>query len=84
MHDFFEILGLPDSAPPSEVRRVCAARRIRRPHPDFHNGGGSSLTRLTTPADADFRSPVSDVAIDFVDVSALLDRIQSSFFGRDR
>jgi len=83
VHDFFEILGLPDSAPPSEVRRVCAARRVRRPHPDFHGGVRSPLP-LTPPAVADFASSTRDVAIDFVDMGALLDRIQTTFFGGER
>jgi hypothetical protein len=83
VHDFFDILGLPDSAPPSEVRRVCAARRVRRPHPDFHGGGTSHAagTLLTAP---DLAVPAREVAIDFVDMGGLLDRIQSSFFGRER
>ena len=82
MHDFFDVLGLPDNAPVSEIRRACA-RRVRRAHPDFGATGSSScgsfsaLRRESPPGS-------SDVAIDFVDVGALLDRIQIHFFKRDR
>jgi hypothetical protein len=77
VHDFFEILGLPSSAPPMEVRQVCA-RRVRRSHPDFHVGGAPAapqeLTRDVTPSGA------LEVAVDFVDMSGLLDRMQAGFF----
>ena len=76
MHDFFDILGLPSSAPPMEVRRVCA-RRVRRSHPDFQVGGASAVPHEST-ADA---TPASrEVAVDFVEISGLLDRMQAGFF----
>lgn len=79
MHDFFDILGLPSSAPPSEVRRVCA-RRIRRSHPDFSHGAAP-----TGPADAAggpaVRPSLQEVAVDFVEMGVFLDRMQASFFG---
>lgn len=83
MHDYFDILGVPDSAPPSEVRRVCAARRLRRPHPDFHGGAGPSRYLVDAAAPA-FAVPAREVAIDFVDMSGLLDRMQAAFFAYDR
>ena len=82
MHDFFDILGVPDSAPPSEVRRVCAARRVRRPHPDFHGGSGPS--RHLDLATAHLAVPAREAAIDFVDMGGLLDRMQAAFFRGDR
>ena len=77
MHDFFDVLGLPSNAPVGEIRRVCA-RRVRRSHPDFRT------PRLTTTVQIEDRcSDVTvprDVAVDFVDVTSLLDRIELSFF----
>ena len=70
MHDLFEILGLPTNAPAREVRRACA-RRPRRVHPDFHE---------VSPAALDERAPDDDLAIDFVDASSFIDRIQAAFF----
>jgi hypothetical protein len=82
VHDFFDVLGLPNNAPVSEIRRACA-RRVRRSHPDF--GAGASPVCDPVRGQRVDRPPVTtDVAIDFVDVGALLDRIQTDFFGRDR
>ena len=78
MHDFFDIVGLSRSAPPVEVRRAFA-RLIRRTHPDFRHPGGAAdpgVERLTIAG-----SPVRrDVAVDFVEMAMVLDRIQSAFF----
>ncbi|ODS57777.1 MAG: hypothetical protein ABS36_04855 [Acidobacteria bacterium SCN 69-37] len=80
MHDLFDIVGLSRSAHPVEVRRVCA-RLVRRAHPDF-----AYLPDVVagSPADAwsaGTASPVRrDVAVDFLEMTAVLDRIQSSFF----
>lgn len=77
MHDFFDIVGLPRSAPPVEVRRVCA-RLTRRAHPDFRHPGFDAAVTHRGPAAA---LPIRrDVAVDFADMSVLLDRIQASFF----
>ena len=76
MHDFFDILGLPSSAPPMEVRRVCA-RRVRRSHPDFRVGGGGPTAVPTT---ADPVPQTLEVAVDFVEMDVFIDRIQSAFF----
>ena len=75
--DFFDVLGLPSNAPVGEIRRVCA-RRVRRSHPDFR----TPFTAAPSTPD-EVRSDISvprDVAVDFVDVTALLDRIELSFF----
>lgn len=78
MHDLFDIVGLPRSAPPVEVRRVCA-RHTRRAHPDFRHPGlepVASYRGAPVPARAAYR----DVAVDFTEISSLLDRIQAAFF----
>ena len=77
MNDFFDVLGLPSNAPVGEIRRVCA-RRVRRSHPDFRATRPTS-TVLTEDRCADVSVP-RDVAVDFVDVNSLLDRIELSFF----
>ena len=76
MHDLFDVLGLPSNAPIGEIRRVCA-QRVRRLHPDF---------RLTAqiPGGGEGQPPPHalphDIAVDFVDVASLVDRIETSFF----
>jgi len=72
VHDFFEILGVSDDAPASEIRRACA-RRERRSHPDFRQGEPGA--RPAPPA------PRTDAAIDFVDMAAIVERMQGAFFG---
>ena len=79
MHDFFDIVGLSRSAPPIEVRRVCA-RVVRRAHPDFRHERGAVGSDVQPPTVAVRR----DVAVDFVDMSAVIDRIQASFFCRSQ
>ena len=79
MHDFFDVLGLPSNAPVGEVRRVCA-RRLRRSHPDFRPETGDGRPAvLASPAEMDSLLP-RDLAVDFVDVTTLLDRIEAAFF----
>ena len=77
MHDVFEILGLPMNALPSDIRRAYA-RRPRRPHPDFREAGSSPRGTPIVPPPTDL--PDADIAVDFSNVSALIDRIQAAFF----
>lgn len=78
MHDFFDIVGLSHSAPPVEVRRACA-RLIRRAHPDFqHSASGSDQTGASFSTT--MPSLTRDVAVDFLEMSTVIDRIQSAFF----
>ena len=77
MHDFFDVLGLPSNAPVGEIRRVCA-RRVRRSHPDFRTPRATTTVQ-TENGCSDVTVP-RDVAVDFVDVTSLLDRIELSFF----
>lgn len=71
MHDFFDILGVPSTARPVDVRRVCA-RRVRRWHPDF--GSAPHDEALSVPP------PARDAAVDFAEMASFVDRIQTSFF----
>ena len=73
MHDLFHVLGLSKNAPVSEVRQACA-RRTARTHPDFRP---ASLLA----SESGHRVLARDVAVDFIDVSALVPRLQAHFFG---
>jgi len=80
VHDLFDIAGLSRSAPPLEVRRVCV-RLNRRTHPDFRLPAG---TTGAAPSSAPESRPVlRDVAVDFVAISTVIDRMQTSFFRND-
>ena len=71
MHDFFHILGVSDAAPADEIRRA-SRRRPERSHPDFRNGAAGF--------DPDAVRQPADVAIDFVEMAAIVDRMQTAFF----
>lgn len=83
MHDLFDIAGLSRSAPPLEVRRVCA-RLVRRAHPDFHHEGVRRASLTAFIAEPRVSPARRDVAVDFVDMSSVLDRMQLAFFLNDR
>lgn len=83
MRDLFDILSLPVNAPASQVRRACA-RRPRRPHPDFDCGDGQAARAARGAAGTPVDLVHEDVAIDFVDMTGILDRMQTSFFGSAR
>lgn len=74
MHDYFQILGVPDGASADEIRRA-SRRHLDRSHPDFRHRTGADVVTPQTPGDA---------AVDFVDMSGIVDRMQSTFFGPDR
>jgi hypothetical protein len=71
VHDFFQILGVSDAAPAHELRRALR-RRPARSHPDFHHGAAAPLA----PDDR----ALDDVAIDFIDMHPIVDRMQAAFF----
>lgn len=74
MHDYFHILGVSDGAPADEIRRA-SRRHLDRSHPDFRDRSDRASAVLPEP---------HDVAVDFVDMAAIVDRMQSVFFGPDR
>jgi len=76
VHDYFEILGLAGDAPADEIRRA-SARRADRPHPDFAPGARSSWSDSSDPRSAALSD---DVAIDYVDMSAIVGRMRAAFF----
>ena len=87
MHDYFDILGVSRNAGASEIRRAC--RHARPTHPDVRDsdarghgrgdraaGSGGTAGPSRGLADGDG----SDAAIDFVDVSCLVDGMRDAFF----
>jgi hypothetical protein len=79
VHDLFDIVGLSRSAPPVEVRRACA-RAVRRLHPDFGSPGDRErIPRADQPPMAG-AVVHRDVAVDFVEMTSVLDRMQRAFF----
>ena len=71
MHDYFNILGVPESAPADEIRRAHR-RRPGRSHPDFCTDHDLAPGPRAHGLD--------DVAVDFVEMSAVLDRMRAAFF----
>jgi hypothetical protein len=84
VHDYFEILGVSRDACASDIRRAC--RHSRPSHPDFRDSEFARPTAVAAPrftaGDAGaFRSPAAaDAAIDFIDVTCLIDRMRDAFF----
>jgi hypothetical protein len=77
VHDYFDILGIPDTAGASEVRRTCA-RRVRRSHPDFRSSGPAFGAGAAASGPA--TTLVLELAVDFVDPLSFVDRMQLAFF----
>ena len=75
MHDYFHVLGVPEYAPADEIRRALR-RRHGRSHPDFCQQSDA------IPALAPLASVhgLDDVAIDFIEMSAVIDRMRDAFF----
>ncbi len=84
MHDYFDILGVSDAAPPQEIRLACA-RRVLHAHPDFTlpctpaSGSAPAANVWIRPAlDRDPRR--HDLAIDFLDMGSMVSRRHAAFF----
>lgn len=82
MHDYFEIVGVSPDARPPDIRRACR-RRAPASHPDFRYDEAATHGPVDAARDAD-AADLADVAIDFVDMSAVVDRMQLAFFGTAR
>ena len=82
MRDFFDILGVSTDAPAQEIRRACA-RRAWKGHPDF-DGVRDPSPSPDASDPAKQIAELTDVAIDFVDMSAIADRMQAAFFSTAR
>jgi curved DNA-binding protein CbpA len=75
MRDYFDLLGVPPDACAQDIRRA-ARRRATPSHPDVTDDGGP----LPAPADLVDRRELADLAIDFVEIGPIVDRMQTAFF----
>lgn len=86
MHDYFEILGVSPDARAREIQLACR-RRAALAHPDFcaEPPGAASRVPRDTPHDRDrAAADLVDIAVDFVDMATIVERMQSAFFGTSR
>jgi len=82
VHDYFEIVGVSPDARPPDIRRACR-RRASATHPDFRHDDDST-SRGVTDASLDREASAADlvdVAVDFVEMSGVVARMQVAFFG---
>jgi DnaJ-class molecular chaperone len=79
VHDYLQIIGVPKDATYREIRRA-AARGARRSHPDFATRGTADRLDLTSHD----RHQRADAAVDFVVMTAIVDRMHAAFFGSRR
>ena len=78
MHDFLQIIGVARDASAREVRRATA-RRVQRTHPDFGPGDVRGSAARAGGRGSDLPG-WGDTAIDFVDMAAVVERMQAAFF----
>jgi hypothetical protein len=79
VHDYFDILGIPPGACAQEIRRA-RHRRTGVSHPDIHDGETRAGSAPAPTSTAIAPGDRGDVAIDFVEMSAIVDRMQAAFF----
>ncbi|MEO8071453.1 MAG: hypothetical protein ABI652_08620 [Acidobacteriota bacterium] len=74
MHDYLDILGIL-KAPTAEIRRTCG-RHVRRSHPDF-----TDVPAVLPSASRGAGTPdTRDIAVDFAELSPMIERMQTAFF----
>jgi hypothetical protein len=76
MHDLFRILGVSPAADVREIRRA-SHRRVGAGHPDVQDGdrpGRRPTARRREPGAS------ADVALDFLDMGAIVIRMRADFF----
>jgi curved DNA-binding protein CbpA len=81
VHDYFEILGVAPDADARDIREACARQAARR-HADLFEAAQRSGE---APGDGGvdvraFSRELLDAAVDFPEMSGLLDRVQAAFF----
>ena len=83
MHDYFEILGVSPDARATDIRRACR-RHAPATHPDFRQED-ESAPGSAPRVDGNARTEeFADVAVDFVEMGAVVGRMQQAFFGTTR
>jgi hypothetical protein len=79
VHDYFDILGVSDGAPPQQIRRA-SARRAGQSHPDFQfeedDRAPAGLPRLQDALPA----AAVDAAVDFAEMTSIVERMRADFF----
>jgi hypothetical protein len=79
VHDYFSILGLPPGTPPAIVRRA-SARRVDAVHPDFRPAPAPTLLDAAGLPVADKQGAPADLAVNFIEMAALVDGMEAAFF----
>jgi len=79
VHDYFDILGIPPGARAQQIRRAHH-RRAGGSHPDVHDGETRPCPAQPPASTGGASADRGDVAIDFVEMSAVVDRMQAAFF----
>lgn len=77
MHDYFAILGI-DPGAPAAVIRSAHLRRRAAVHPDFRASVDRPV-RVRAGFGRAARGP-ADAAVNFIEMSALVDRMEAAFF----
>jgi hypothetical protein len=83
VHDYLHILGVAHDAPAVVIRRANA-RHGARMHPDFRTGTAAAADERFVRRAGVRRPALLDIAIDFLDMTAIVDRMQASFFRTPR
>jgi hypothetical protein len=77
VHDYFAILGIAPGAPASVIRSAHSRRRAAV-HPDFRASGDRPVRPRRGAA---FRAGrPADAAVNFIEMSALVDGMEAAFF----
>jgi len=79
VHDYFQILGVAPDAGARDIRVACA-RHAARPHANLLE---AERREAASPFPG-LPGGLADVAIDFPDLSAIVDRMQAAFFRMSR
>jgi hypothetical protein len=81
VHDYFEIVGVSPDARARDIQRACR-RHAATAHPDFCV---EPETPRDAPIDRDHAAgDLADAAVDFVNMTAVISRMQTAFFNTTR
>lgn len=78
MHDYFAILGIEPGAPAAVIRSAHLRRRAAV-HPDFRASDDHPVRTRAVGFGRAARGP-ADAAVNFIEMSALVDRMEAAFF----
>lgn len=84
VHDYFQILGVAPGAGARDIREACA-RHAARPHANLlESERGADGEGAAAGGHGALPGSLVDVAIDFPDISGIIDRMQVAFFRTPR